>query len=128
MPRASRRCQRRPKITKGHKRWFGSNFGSRIDCHAWGENVATTGFTASNPNTFVTNFAGTSAAGAIVAGAAALVQSARMANHLKPLTPAQMRDVLRQTGTPQFPQSKKIGTMPNLKKAIPAALKLPELP
>jgi subtilisin family serine protease len=126
------------KKVKGHKRFltkktlpdgtkisFGSNFGSRIDCHAWGEKVATTGLDAALGSIYVTNFEGTSAAGPIVAGAAAVVQSARKAAGLTPLTPAQMRDLLRDTGTPQFPGPKKIGAMPNLKEAIPAALALP---
>jgi subtilisin family serine protease len=110
---------------KGHKRWFGSNFGSRIDCHAFGEKVTTTGLDAALGSTFVHNFQGTSAAGAIVAGAAAVVQSARKGNGQVPLTPQQLRDLFRTTGTPQFPGVESIGMMPNLKTAIPAALALP---
>ena len=122
----TRATRRKPaKKLKGHKCWIGSNFGSRIDCHAWGEKVATTGLNPSLGSIFVNNFSGTSAAGAIVAGAVAVVQSARKANNLAPLSSHQMRDVLRTTGTPQYPSTKKIGTMPNLKKAIPAALALP---
>jgi Subtilase family len=113
------------KKLKGHKPWIGSNVGSRIDCHAWGEKVATTGLNPALGSIYVRNFAGTSAAGAIVAGAVAVVQSARKANGQAPLSPQQMRDVLTTTGTPQYPSTKKIGTMPNLKKAIPAALALP---
>jgi subtilisin family serine protease len=110
---------------KGHKRWVGSNFGSRIDCHAWGEKVTTTGLADDLDSIFVHNFQGTSAAGAIVAGAAAVLQSARKANGQAPLTPQQMRDVFRATGTPRFPGTENIGNLPNLKTAIPAALALP---
>ena len=113
------------KKLKGHKPWIGSNVGSRIDCHAWAEKVATTGLDSSLGSIYVKTFGGTSAAAAIVAGAVAVVQSARKANNQAPLSPKQMRDVLRSTGTPQYPSTKNIGTMPDLKKAIPAALALP---
>jgi hypothetical protein len=74
---------------KGHDRWVlalpgpGSNFGSRVDCYAYGENVVTAGpgFTAgavlggTGPtNEYRSDFGGTSAAAAIVAGAALVLQ------------------------------------------------------
>ena len=74
----------------GHDRWViatpgpGSNFGARVDCYAYGEGVVTTG-PAFNPacvlgsgtratNQYRCDFGGTSAAAAIVAGAAVALQ------------------------------------------------------
>jgi subtilase family protein len=65
-----------------HERLDFSNFGSRVDCYAWGQNIATCGgdipFDPSQPSpqkTYTLNFGGTSGATAIVAGAGVLLQS-----------------------------------------------------
>lgn len=110
----------------GHVRHWSSNYGSRIDCYAWGENVWTTG-DESDPlanDLYSGTFSGTSAAGAIIAGAALLVQSRFLNLTGSPLSPSQMRALLSDpaTGTPQVraaldppgPPAKKIGVMPNL--------------
>lgn len=56
---------------------------------------------------YTRSFGGTSGASPIVVGAAALIQSTRMAAGMTPLTPLQMRSLLATTGTPQA-----AGTMP----------------
>ena len=117
----------------GHERWkhpvapAGSNFGSRVDCYAYGENVVTTGpgFTPAATlsgtvagDQYRNDFGGTSAAAAIVAGAAVVLQGMNKGMKGVPLDPLQMRDALSQQGTPQAPgQLELIGVMPDLKKA-----------
>jgi serine protease len=107
-----------------------SNYGSRIDCYAWGEGIVTTS-TKSNelgpspdslhtdPKSKYTNsFGGTSGAAAIIAGVALLLQSkyqeknggARLLNFEEPLK--DMRKILSTHGTPS---PDPIGVMPDLK-------------
>lgn len=100
-----------------------SNYGSRIDCFAWGENIDTTGdgWTGNSTNTYTTSFGGTSGATPIVAGAALLVQSSGVAQGRMRLTPGPMRSVLsdpaRNTASAN-PSSDRIGVMPNLRAHI----------
>jgi subtilisin family serine protease len=123
----------------GHDRWLGplpppgfpqpgSNYGSRVDCYAFGEKVVTTG-PAKDPacvlgsgtrptNEYRCDFGGTSAAAAIVAGAAVVLQGLYRSTSGVPLSPAQMRDVFRTHGTPQGNgRPGNIGLMPDLKAA-----------
>jgi serine protease len=104
----------------GHRRWLdpldpgqGSNHGSRVHCHAWGDAVTTAmafGYT--------TVFGGTSSASAIVAGATVLIQAMRGAAHAGArLSPTVMRDLLTDPalGTQQCADvAGSIGPMPNL--------------
>jgi hypothetical protein len=110
-----------------HSKFATSNFGTRIDCYAWGENIVTSG----NPATPTQNnafwqgpfFGGTSGAAPIIAGVCLLVQ------HLKvikdgPATRLNARDMRRivsapGNGTPSFLVSDMIGSMPDLAKIIP---------
>jgi hypothetical protein len=103
---------------------WASSFGSRVDCHAWGESIVTT---CSNPgekymgvNPLGTHgFGGTSGASAIVAGAAASLQGIAKAQN-KLLTPNKIRLLF---SDPAFntlsnnPAVDRIGVMPNLKEA-----------
>ncbi len=101
-----------------------TNFGSRVDLHAWGEHVAALSYLRMDEiplfdkgldRLYVPNFGGTSAAGAIVAGAAASVQGQAIAATGQPLSPETVRDLLRLTGTPQTHDlQRNIGPMPNL--------------
>ena len=77
-----------------HERWLSSNYGSRIDCYAWGEGVVSSGECdpawveycverhgcldpGVDENTSYTHdFRGTSSASAIISGAAILIQDA----------------------------------------------------
>jgi hypothetical protein len=114
-----------------------SNFGSRVDCYAWGENVGTAGPGSFPPNTvpgvippntfghatdpalqYRDNFSRTSSAAAIIAGAAVVLQGMHIAKHGVPLDPKALRRVFRHFGTPAGPRTKArgqhIGIMPDL--------------
>ncbi|KAK0753749.1 peptidase S8/S53 domain-containing protein [Schizothecium vesticola] len=99
-----------------------SNYGSRVDVHAWGENVITT----SCRDDFVGNchddyepFGGTSAASPIVVGAALSVQGMLTANGRSKLNSVQMRDLLKNGGAPVTnPEAGNIGVMPDLRALI----------
>lgn len=101
-----------------------SNFGARVDVQGWGRAVATCGYgdirLGQGANNFYTaKFGGTSGAGAMVAGAAALLQSIVKQRGLPPLTSTQMRRLLASTGTPQAGNlNKPIGPRPDLHAAI----------
>lgn len=104
-----------------------SNWGARADAYAWGENVCTTGGIGTSPppappqtapNRYTMDFGGTSAASAIVAGAALLVQGAYKASTLGARTPSQMRDLFHTTGTPGG-GGHPIGRMPDLRQLLP---------
>jgi serine protease len=103
-----------------------SNYGSRVDVHGWGENIATTGyadpFMLNDPRQFYTGgFGGTSGATAIVAGAVLSVQGALKACGLGHLTAGEMRDLLVSTGTPQWdPGNGNVGPLPNVLAALNA--------
>jgi hypothetical protein len=108
-----------------HERLLFSNFGSRVDCYAWGENITTCGgypLTGSSPQTaYMNNFAGTSGATAIVAGAAVLLQSwaAKHIGHV--LSTAKLRAILSDPNlntSSKMPTSDRIGVMPDLKRVI----------
>lgn len=114
--------------------WF-TNFGARIDVNSTGDSISTLGYggiprgaadpalraNGADPLQWYTDmFGGTSGASPIVASAAALIQSTRSAAGLSKLTPAEMRTLLRTTGTPQIAASAAtpIATTPNLRAAI----------
>ncbi|RKZ91217.1 MAG: peptidase S8 [Candidatus Parabeggiatoa sp. nov. 1] len=104
-----------------------TNWGSRIDVHAWGNNVTTIGFIGDlfkggvkNQNRYYTAiFLGTSSSSPIVVGAVGSAQGVAMTHWGQPLKPLQLRELLVKTGTPQQPSEKKIGPFPNLCHLIP---------
>jgi hypothetical protein len=111
-----------------HERWHYSNFGSRIDCFAWGENVTTCGYGdldngGGDPNKqYTAIFQGTSSASPMIVGAAALIQSKYKAIAGTPLSPTQLRQILSNpaTGTAQGTTvAGAIGVMPNLAAIVP---------
>jgi hypothetical protein len=102
-----------------------SNYGSRVDCYAWGEKVATTANNSLTDKTsYTTNFAGTSAASAIIAGAAIVVQSIADAGKVPRkgrLSPLKLRLIFSNSwyGTRSAnPAVDRIGVMPNLNRII----------
>jgi len=109
-----------------HERLPDSNFGSRVDCYGWGENIVSAGYGDLNlsqvDNTRYTGaFGGTSGASAIIAGAALLVQGLHLKATGSLLSPAQMRSILSNpaTGTPQGATVLgHIGVMPDLRQII----------
>jgi len=110
-----------------------SNHGATLDAQGWGREVASTGYgdLQSDPDQrrwYTAEFAGTSSASPIVAGALACVQGVLRARNLPPLTPAEARGLLRNTGTAQqWPAggqagTERIGNRPDLQALIKAAL------
>ncbi|MCH2133462.1 MAG: S8 family serine peptidase [Phycisphaerales bacterium] len=110
----------------GNREWdarqrkFFSNYGATVDVQGWGSNVCTAGYNhfAIDNCPYTDLFGGTSAASAIVAGSAALLQSYVKNRWGRTLTPAEMKQVLRQTGQPQDPGNddviRNIGPLPDL--------------
>lgn len=101
-----------------------SNYGSRVDLQGWGRFVTTCGYGdlrfEQGPNNWYTiDFGATSAAAAMVAGAAAVLQSIAKERGRAPLTASEMRILLVSTGTPQAGNlDEHIGPRPNLRAAI----------
>jgi hypothetical protein len=119
-----------------HERWWASNFGTRIDCFAWGENVTTCGYGdlddggGDTDKEYTDTFQGTSSASPIIVSAAALVQARHQAVAGTFLSPTQMRTVLSNpaTGTVQggvVPGA--IGVMPDLAAVLPALGLVPDI-
>ena len=107
-----------PHVRKGRPGAPGapSNYGHRVDCYAWGENVRTL---AAPPGLYTPTFHGTSAAGAIVAGAALAVQGLASQPPGSKLLPWQLRHILKTNGTASAdPAQDLIGVMPDLRKII----------
>lgn len=97
-----------------------SNTGALLDCFAYGEDVASLSYMPEAARTHLTDdFSGTSSASAIVAGAALAAQGLYRATNSRTLSPARLRERLRETGTPAKDAlgaevSNVIGVMPNL--------------
>lgn len=114
-------------VGAGHPEWrdaiVDSNYGERIDLQGWGARVWTTGVgdapgSPTDPNRFYTHtFNGTSSATAMVAAAAACVQSAAVYRTGAPLSPAELRNLLIDTGYPHT-GDRPIGPLPDVGNAI----------
>jgi subtilisin family serine protease len=118
-----------------------SNYGGRVDVQGWGRAVATLDYgdlqRCSDKGTdrhYTGEFAGTSSASPIVAGAAVLLQGIYRAETGGVLSPLEMRDLLRSTGTPQVDgpagrATQRIGPRPDLARALDALdRRISELP
>ncbi len=106
-----------------HLRLPSSNYGSRVNCYAWGEHVYTptsdTNGEAPATDLYEDEFGHTSAATAIVAGVALAVQGMAEAATGSPFDPKRLRKILSNPlyGTPSGrPGFDRIGVMPDLKK------------
>ncbi|HKQ76665.1 MAG TPA: S8 family serine peptidase, partial [Blastocatellia bacterium] len=99
-----------------------SNYGSRVNCFAWGQGV----FSTNLNGTYTSLFNGTSSASAIIAGVALSVLGLIAANKLPARTPQQIRELLSDKiyGRLSTPSSRPIGSMPDLAKIIKDALGL----
>jgi serine protease len=97
-----------------------TNYGSRIDAHAWGDSITTTATDlADNPTLYTDGFNGTSGASPIVTGAGMIIQGIVNANLGFKLSPLQVRRLIGQAGTPTTnPAADKIALMPNLRGII----------
>jgi serine protease len=107
-----------------HARIDSSNYGGRIDCYAWGENIdSATSYADGVTDNYDPSFGGTSGAAAIIAGAALAVQGIGHSSGLFMMSPGQMRALFRNPdlGTPSAdPESDRIGPMPNLEAILNA--------
>lgn len=104
-----------------HTRWYGSNYGSRIDVYAWAESIDTTNTddTTGTGNWYTSWFSGTSGASPIIVGSAAIVQGISNAINGMKLAPLELRTILATNGTPSAdPAIDRIGVMPDLKAII----------
>lgn len=105
-----------------HTRMWFTNFGSRIDCYAWGENITTTGdgWTGNLTTTYTSSFGGTSGASPIVTGAAVIVQAMVEAARGYRFGPRQLREILSDpaNGTASSAATDLIGVMPDLRAII----------
>ena len=110
--------------------WF-SNYGQTVDLQGWGLSVTTTGYgdayALEGANLLYTHsFGGTSGASPIVASAVCLLQAIAKLEVGGPLTPAQVRQFLVETATPQAGNtSQNIGPLPDVPAAVFAALNTP---
>ncbi|MFY9607099.1 MAG: S8 family serine peptidase [Blastocatellia bacterium] len=101
-----------------------SNFGSRVDLQGWGRFVTTCGYgplrqEQGQNHLYTIDFSATSAATAMVAGAAAVLQSIVKERGRAPLTADEMRLLLVSTGTRQSGNiNERIGPRPDLRAAI----------
>lgn len=111
-----------------------SNRGSRVDLHAWGDSVVTTGYGGAplgppDPRFrfnggdvrqwYTPGFGGTSSASPIVAGVVASLISIRNTHGLPRLSSEQMRELLFNTASPNGPDAGPI-RQPDLRAAIQA--------
>lgn len=98
-----------------------STYGSRVNVQAWGRCVTTTGYGNlynGGVNAYYTKtFSGTSSASPIVAAAVVALSGIAKQRGIV-LTPRQMRDLLKNTGTAQTGTGGNIGPLPNLRAAI----------
>ena len=100
---------------------WGSNYGSRIDCYAWGENIDTTSTnTAGTNNTlYTTSFGGTSGASPIITSAAVIIQAIAETTLGYRFSPKELRQIIVIDGTPSAdPPVDRIGVMPDLHAII----------
>ncbi|KAL2130162.1 hypothetical protein VTI74DRAFT_6817 [Chaetomium olivicolor] len=104
-----------------HTRWYGSNYGSRMDVYAWAESVDTTDTdeATASENWYTGYFGGTSGASPIIVGAAAIVQGISSAARGFKLAPLEIRKILSTNGTASDnPAVDRIGVMPDLKAIV----------
>ena len=108
--------------------WF-SNYGQIVNVQGWGWHVTTLGYGdaqggPAETSWYTHRFSGTSSASPIVTGAVACLQGFAKVRLKRPLTPAETRDILMTTGTPQAddapraPLAQRIGPQPNLPAAV----------
>ncbi|MEO8067575.1 MAG: S8 family peptidase [Flavobacteriales bacterium] len=105
-----------------HQRLWFSNYGSRIDCYAWGDAIRTTGdgWRGLDDHEYTPDFGGTSGASPIITGVVLCLQGIFRKRHAgRVLDPTLMRALLSDggLGTPSYdPAVDRIGSMPDIKK------------
>jgi serine protease len=101
--------------------WF-TNYGSRMDNHAWGSEIVTTGYgdlySGGSPETEYTGtFGGTSGASPMVVGSALCMQGIALERFGSPLAPDALRTLLHETGIENL-GTQYIGPRPDLGAAV----------
>lgn len=105
-----------------HNKLNFSTYGNRVNVQGWGQSVFTTGYGGYAQiggdfnQRYTATFSGTSSASPFVAAACVGLQSFAVANLGRRLTPAEMRQVLTETGHPQGTGGN-IGPFPDLQQA-----------
>ena len=108
-----------------------STYGSTVDLQGWGMHIIAPGYgnyyDAEGDKLSYTLFSGTSGASPMVTAAVAIVQANYIAKDSSPASPAQVKQLLQNTGTPQANEGDEhIGPFPNLRGAINQIWNLPE--
>lgn len=111
-----------PQSGTPRSRLYFSSYGATVDLQGYGELVVSCAYGdlfsgEGSTNSFTSSFSGTSSASPIVAGAAAVLQQAFRARFGVSASPAQLRALLRRTGSPQQGAGA-IGPLPNLRAAL----------
>ncbi|HMN69890.1 MAG TPA: S8 family serine peptidase [Bdellovibrionales bacterium] len=114
-----------PTGSQARERSYFSSYGARIDAYGYGNGVVTSGYgdmfsgeIDGKLASYTADFSGTSSATPIVAGAVASVLGMAKAKGVV-ITPAQMREALRATGTPQGgAATERIGNLPDLRQLV----------
>ncbi|HEY6330259.1 MAG TPA: S8 family serine peptidase [Blastocatellia bacterium] len=101
-----------------------SDYGSRVDLQGWGKAIVTCGFGdirlgKGKNNWYTAKFGETSGASAMVAGAAAVLESIIKAQNQPPLAPIALRQLMASTGSAQTGNlARNVGPRPDLRAAI----------
>ncbi len=116
-----------PGTRSRYDKWWQSSYGSRVNVQGWGEQVATLAYGdlfhagGDDNQDYTAGFSGTSSASPIVTSAVAALQQRALDALDRPLTPAEMRALLIDTGRPQpKPENGHIGPLPDLHAALDA--------
>jgi hypothetical protein len=109
-----------------------TNYGSRMDAHAWGSQIVTTGYgDLYNGGTLQTRytagFSGTSGASPMVTGSGLCLQGIALANLSYVLDPITLRGIITDTGIANL-GTRYIGPRPDLGAASAAVLQLADAP
>jgi hypothetical protein len=103
-----------------------TNYGSRVDVHAYGSGIYTTGYGSlwnqvGCEQDYTKDFGGTSGASPIIVGVCASLQGIANLKYGYDLSPWTLRSIIKVGATPQGePLMRNIGPMPNLVSAINA--------
>ncbi len=110
-----------------------TNYGSRMDVHAWGSQIVTTGngdlYDGGTLQTRYTDtFGGTSGASPMIVGSSLCLQGIAKSHLGHALPPEQLRAVLHDTGIPHLDPLREIGPRPDLAPAAEAILAMSPMP
>ena len=99
-----------------------SNYGSRMDAHAWGSSIVTTGYGSlqggATAELYADSFGGTSGASPMIVGEALCLQGILKAAGRPVLTPIEIRQIITESGTPHTDSARDIGPRGNIAAAI----------